>query len=685
MTATRAALDDRELSIMKEMFHRLHNLEDFPDVADVHMFLINALDKVLSSARTTKSCGILSIQEFSAEALNCFVEAEEHLTVSQWESYVESRKTGSPRELFRDRNEARHWLKQKAPLKCVDGAWLGNIHKVDTPFHLRDITRDAWRILSEELGDGDLKKSHVKIYQKLLKDVGVDLPDAHSKDFVDPRHGLDQVATWRAAVLQLAISLFPHELLPEALGFNLHFEMLTLETLKAMKELRELDIDETYFLLHVCIDNSHSGHTAIATRIITDYLELISRRDGSDAVAQAWTRIQAGYLLSERLGQADDWSNLYNHASSSSMNTIESKLAEIFRVKAQASHKLHCSCNTKLNGKSLVEWLDLIALDGDEQRAFLDALSSAKPWVIRGDSRASKLVQALRWGGKMYGAFDEAETALVAQWIDSLDCSRSSTTYRSLSARGRPQECAHSSCPHDKTYSEKAMSETTVSVSRLVGNPNSVPEQYDVRLLALHIDTSRPLDLESFIPLWFAHQCLLESFVRVPSRTCRPSMAAVINILRAQHGFVSVMEGEPEVHITGEDKAGKIDLIAVGHELADRAGWARQDCLHEVLARSKRADPSTMLEFSRQPGRNEGILLGMSFAMCLLHTCIADGRCPFVSMSRETAKTLGQIALGERAGFELYFNELDNEPVRRKEFIRGFRIASVFVDNCFVA
>ena len=162
-------------------------------------------------------------------------------------------------------------------------------------------------------------------------------------------------------------------------------------------------------------------------------------------------------------------------------------------------------------------------------------------------------------------------------------------------------------------------------------------------------------------------------------------MAAVINILRAQHGFVSVMEGEPEVHITGEDKAGKIDLIAVGHELADRAGWARQDCLHEVLARSKRADPSTMLEFSRQPGRNEGILLGMSFAMCLLHTCIADGRCPFVSMSRETAKTLGQIALGERAGFELYFNELDNEPVRRKEFIRGFRIASVFVDNCFVA
>ena len=82
MTATQAAPDDCELGIIKEMFYRLHNLEDFLHVEDVHMFLINALNKVLSSARTAKSPGILCIQEFSVEALNRFMKAEEHQTVS---------------------------------------------------------------------------------------------------------------------------------------------------------------------------------------------------------------------------------------------------------------------------------------------------------------------------------------------------------------------------------------------------------------------------------------------------------------------------------------------------------------------------------------------------------------------------------------------------------------------------
>lgn len=385
--ATHVELYDAELQMLKKMFHKLHNLDDFPDVADARMFLIHALDKTAASARTAKPSGILAIQDYSIGALSRFVEAAEHSTSSQWECYVESRKAGSPRELFCDRDEAQLWLKQKAPLKCVDGAWLGNIHKIDTPFHLRDITRNAWRILSEELGDGDLNKSHVKVYQKLLQDVGVDLPDAHSEDFIDPRHGLDHVATWRAAVVQLAISLFPQEFLPEALGFNLHFEMLTLETMKAMKELRELGIDETYFLLHICIDNSHSGHTAMAVRIITDYLEIISRCEGSDAVAPAWARVQAGFVLSETLDKADVWCKPHDSVYASSMDKNEIELLGMFKAKASASSKLHCACNMKLKGRSLVEWLDSISIQGDEHRSFLNALSSAKPWVIGGQHR----------------------------------------------------------------------------------------------------------------------------------------------------------------------------------------------------------------------------------------------------------------------------------------------------------
>ncbi|TIA61013.1 hypothetical protein D6C76_10223 [Aureobasidium pullulans] len=457
LTITEVGFDDGELKTLKDIFYHLHNSEDFPEaVNDAWTFLVDALDHTLSLARTVETSNILSIQNFSAEALNEFLKAAERQTTSRWETYVKSRNAGSPRELFRDMVEARLWLKQKAPLKCVDGAWLGNIHRIDTPFHLRDITRNTWHILSEELGDGDLRKSHVKIYRKLLSDVGVDLPEAHSTDFIDPRHGLIEVATWRAAVAQLAISLLPHELLPEMLGFNLHFEMLTLETLKAMKELRELDIDETYFLLHVCIDNSDSGHTAMATRIVTDYLDLVSERHGPDAEAEAWTRIQAGYLLSEDLEKSVNWSEPRDSVRPSSMDTIESRLINIIRAKASASYKLHCSCNTKLNGKNLVDWLDPVALQsGTEQMAFLNALSNAKPWVIKGNSNASKLVQALRWGGKMYGTFDDTETELVTQWIDGLGRSHCPLLYRDVNARGKARSCARSICSHDRTYAEQ--------------------------------------------------------------------------------------------------------------------------------------------------------------------------------------------------------------------------------------
>ena len=90
-----------------------------------------------------------------------------------------------------------------------------------------------------------------------------------------------------------------------------------------------------------------------------------------------------------------------------------------------------------------------------------------------------------------------------------------------------------------------------------------------------------------------------------------------------------------------------------------------------------------MLKLSCQPGQNEGVLLGMSFAMCLLHTRIAEGNCPFVPLSRQTAKRLGGIAQRERDGFEAYFDELDTEPVRRIEFGRGFEVATTLINNCF--
>jgi hypothetical protein len=95
----------------------------------------------------------------------------------------------------------------------------------------------AGQVLSEELGDEDLEKNLVYLYRELLRSIGCNLPDGDSFDFVKPKHGMDDIRTWKAAVGQLLISLFPSDFLPEILGFNLHYNQLALEILKATKEL----------------------------------------------------------------------------------------------------------------------------------------------------------------------------------------------------------------------------------------------------------------------------------------------------------------------------------------------------------------------------------------------------------------------------------------------------------------
>lgn len=663
-----------ELRFYKDVYYKLQNLEHFPEI------LPQARDLLLlmfSETRTTthgnKLPDILSIREYSLESLADFVHGRDKATTQEWEHYLSRRATGSPRELFNAKNDAIHWLKQSAPVKLADGAWLGHINKITTPFALRRTAKVVWQILSEELGDGDIDKNHVHVFRELLEEGGIQLPSSDSPDFIQPSQGLDIQHVWRAGVAQLLISLFPHEFFPEILGFNLHFELLTLDTLKASRELAEVKLNPYYFMLHATIDNADSGHTAMALHAVESYLDYIKATEGDTAAHVAWKRVQLGFIFSEHLPTVPNGNtNLPPDHTTSHQAEIEMELGRIFRSKAITAHKIHCGSRVRIGRRKLVEWLDPSCYASDNwQKDFLHDLSGCRSWIRRGASQESRLVQEISWGGKMFGAFTQSETQTVKRWIDSL---ADNTRGRYFSFTG--QDTA-------KTYISYENRE--ISVDYPVFAPMDalrIPDEPKSQMMAIFgdsgpsLDMTDSLDLSRLLPLWFVHPCLLECCICIPAKTTTKIACAIIRILRAQYGFNT--EG-PGVDGMDEARRSPVGLVELGLELARRSGNPEPGSVQQTLQSWPSKFALDMLHLSMRPIKNVYLLLGMLFAMTELQNLIASSRL----LSTTSKDLLRLIIARERAALRFCRAEFETNIEACREFDQGYRIGRHEISLCF--
>lgn len=643
---------ERECEPYKDLYLKLHHLEQHANVLpQAKALLLSFFSEALQSERAHSA--ILSIDRFSVASLDGFVKAELDAVTEAWHEYLVNRQAGQPRELFQDADDARRWLVRMAPVKLVDGAWLGHIHKVSTPFSDRRFTRAAWQILSEELGDGDLTRNHAYLYAQLLERVGAHVASPDSVEFI--RHpDMHDAQVWRSALAQLLISLFPHEFLPEILGFNLHFEMLTYETLVLVKELREVGFDPYYFTLHVTIDNADSGHTAMASRIVTEYLLSVAAEQGDTAASRAWKRVQAGFILSK---------NLPSDMSTPTGSPLDTDVLAIFQAKTTAANRIHGNCSMSFGARSLDTWLDPEAFARAEwQTDFLRCLSKARPWVYKGDSKRSRLIHLLSWGGSMFGAFTDREVAILRNWIDSL-APPGSATYRVFTERMDLDELP----PQDQSL---RLDHTVFPAAFLT----------EIDILAtesLNIDVAG-LQMHKLLPLWFAHPCLLERFTSVPWRTASPIGCAIVRILRSQHGFQPEPEG-----VAGIDEMRRthVDLVDMGIEMLTTAGISSSlpATLAEVLQRWPSPFAEMMLATSMRPEEQGWKLLGMARAFTQLHTALACSD----RLSRHNRQALGLMAAREEKGLSDCIEGLDREDERYGEFREGFKVARQQIRACF--
>jgi hypothetical protein len=95
----------------------------------------------------------------------------------------------------------------------------------------------------------------------------------------------------------MAISQFPNEFLSELLGLNMAIELSGLGKvyLRLADELRYWGINPAIVNLHTTIDNTASGHAALAQQAIALHLDSVAANAGEAHMQQHWRRVYTGY------------------------------------------------------------------------------------------------------------------------------------------------------------------------------------------------------------------------------------------------------------------------------------------------------------------------------------------------------------------------------------------------------
>lgn len=513
-----------QLQLDKALYHKLQNLSSYPEcLSQARGRLLELLDRTTYEATTipVTTTSILSVASYSEDALHAFLDSAANSTAEKFAQYTARRKSGGNREMLPTLEYAEYWIRLAAPVKYVDGSWLGGTHRLSsTPDQHRAASRVAWQILSEELGDGDLSKNHVSVYEQLINETGNSaIGLGHEKRFVSNVHNPNQdQRVWTAALAQLLISLFPEEMLPEILGFNMAYESLPCHLLITIQELKELKLDPYYFILHVSIDNGHSGHAAMGAAAVTKYINGLRTQQEKDI---AWKRVQAGYIMAEGLPTTP-----------SPITELDEKVKTIFRDKCETSKPMHAFCKGNIGGgngfgKTLTEWLDPQKFD-DWGLVFVKTLAESR-WVEKGSPPTSKLVQELQWGGRMFGAYTSDEVRTIEKWIKGL---KTVDTFPYTEGAYRKFTGGNDILSIKLPTFSRPIS-PSASLTRSQQELRTVTELYKTQLPR----TLAPLALNTLGSLLLYSAIPFEHFPSYPSHVSTPEGMAAIRTLRALYGF----------------------------------------------------------------------------------------------------------------------------------------------------
>jgi hypothetical protein len=212
-------------------------------------------------------------------------------------------------------------------------------------------------------------------------------------------------------LLQLVVSEFTQDFLPEILGMTLHFEWESVWLMTVVKQFRHHGIDPTFYATHLAIDNVAEGHGAFATRAVRRYLE---RFEGEEQQTQ-WRRIWDGYVAFREAGTLfSDLRALVrsgpDDAPAEHRDAIRARMVAMIERKKRYGNLNH----GRRPGSTMTN--DLF----DDPEHLLEVLAADANLVVAGQPARSGLLKLFEIDGAMYKVFTEAEQQLWRDWILSL-------------------------------------------------------------------------------------------------------------------------------------------------------------------------------------------------------------------------------------------------------------------------
>jgi hypothetical protein len=183
---------------------------------------------------------------------------------------------------------------QLCPLTLIDGSWLQGF--TDYDHASSELGRFLFETYWDELGNGQPRINHPRIYRELLNEMSVELAATNTREFAES--SLLRDVSFELPVYWLCIGRFPRTFMAEILGLNVAMELSGVggSYRRARLALKHHGFSTRFVDIHNTIDNVATGHSAWAADAVDTYIAAVGNTHGHEAQEAAWQRVRAGFV-----------------------------------------------------------------------------------------------------------------------------------------------------------------------------------------------------------------------------------------------------------------------------------------------------------------------------------------------------------------------------------------------------